>query len=735
MKMKFGLKQTASFLMLTALMGMLSGCGDAQSNDPLKTSGVVLSNSSLSFDSTSLSVSGTVTTKYTLEGNAEVTNIVPKVDGCTIQSYTIGTNNTISYTDNSDVQSGVTIGFTEPCTSTSLTLTADEINDQNITWPFKATTSIQASLPVADVSPIAAITVDIASHNITLNSEQREIVLQVRNSNFVPISEGTIGVRYPSALNAGIMNPIEEVAVVNGEAKFVYTAPSDISNLNGTSYDFVFFDTLNPLTSTSVTFTFNPDPTQVIQTEYLITSSIDDENVTMDLNKTRVLSFFLKDKDGNVVSDDAISAMSITLLNSQIADLIDSDGTVQDTTIAKTTNNVTVSLLSFNKSGLLPIEVSFSFTDVNGVAQTVSKLFSVVILSGPPTAFSMSYAGTGQDADNAKFIEHIVISAVDEYGNKVNRGSTISAGVITGYARDETYELNSSSVVGNQYAVSLTPIIDHAPVGIATIENAGSGAQLTAANIANTTIDLANDKLTTFRSDLYDYPFHASGKWDMSSVAGSTIDLLDEYATTMPTEANMGYVIGHNYRQEVCSQTGAKATAYVSSGDGTYKLDANGNAVIDVYYDYYLVAKTVAIYANVVTHVNGGSVGDVRGGETMVHTLRGHGLEYTDTFNIPEGAVAMPINFSGISVVDTPVFLRNSRFVYTLKFTGDAAESATPRVVSYQLGLGANGGYRMYNCDYDGSTFVTVYVDDPVPGNDKGGTVTMEVKNVIWGEF
>jgi len=725
MKIRFGLKQIAAVTFLAILMGITTGCGSDQSNDPLKPSGVRVTGSSLSYDTTGLTISGTITTKYTLDGTAKLERIAPTISGCSIQSYNIGSNNSIQYSDNNERQDGVSIIFSAPCSIETVTITATEVTDENISWPISATASVQVPAGGGSgvISPITSITADLTTHNITLNSEQREVVLQVRDSNFVPISSGTVSVRYPAVLNAGIMNPIQEVNVVDGVAKFVYTAPSDISTLDGTIYTFGFFDTLNPLVNANVNFTFTPDPTQVIQTEYKITSSVDDANVTMDLNRTTVLSFFLKDKEGKTIADADISSMTVKLLNTNLADLIDSDGSIHDTNITKYVNNVTISLKTFNKSGLLPVEVTFNFTDVNGDSQTLSRIISVVILSGPPTAFSMSYAGTGQDENTAKFIEHIVISAVDEYGNKVNRGSTISAGVITGYARD------TASVVGNQYAVSLTPIIDFAPVGSATISNASGSAQMISPTLTTTTIDLNNDKLATFRSDLYDYPFHASGKWDMVSHAGDTVDLLDEYS--LADEINMGYVIGHNFRQETCSQTGAKATAYVSSGDGTYKLDSFGNAVIDVYYDYYLVAKTVAIYSNLVTFVNGG-IGDVRGGETMVHTLRGHGLEFVGnpTFAVPKNSGTVTVGFTGIHVVDTPIFLRNSRFSYRLKFTKVTPDFAT-LVESFDLPVGANGFSRMYNCDYGGATFMEI----DVASSAEDGSVTFELINVINSEF
>ena len=221
----------------------------------------------------------------------------------------------------------------------------------------------------------------------------------------------------------------------------------------------------------------------------------------------------------------------------------------------------------------------------------------------------------------------------------------------------------------------------------------------------------------------------------MLSVAADTVSLNDDYV--LAPEDKMGYVIGHNNRQEICDDTGSEAVAYLSSHDGLYKLDLNGNAIIDVYYDYYLVAKTVAIYANFVGQVN--EIGDsVRVGETMIHALRGHGLEYSDSFNMPDGASAMQITFGPVHVIDTPVFLRNSYFSYTLNGTEDASIDSytTSMDLPYSdPALGGNGGTGIYSCERGGSTFVEVVVSDAVPGNSKGGTVTVTVKNVIHGEF
>jgi len=236
-------------------------------------------------------------------------------------------------------------------------------------------------------------------------------------------------------------------------------------------------------------------------------------------------------------------------------------------------NNLTVTLKSFTKSGVVPIKVETSFIDVNGKVRTLEKVYNKIILSGPPTAISISYAGTDIDEANAKFIEKMVITITDKYFNLVNTQPVLSASIIAGYTND---------TVGNRlYHTS-------SDTSTATIDPTTDTITISGGvDISN--VNPYTDIIATFGKG---YTFQASGNWNIDSVNGSnTINLGDDFNVSSSV-SNLGYAIGHNYRQDTCRDS-AEWIGTVSVVNENKKFDINGMARVNIYYDYYLTGKDV----------------------------------------------------------------------------------------------------------------------------------------------
>ena len=727
MNLKYGWKTTAAVLSSFAMAISFTACGSSDTSNPPQqgTSSVVtLVGSSLQYDAAGTTISGTITTNYpsALTGTASLSGFSSTVSGCSVTSTTVGTADSVTYTDNNNVISNVEITLSSACITSTVTLKATETDDANATSDWSKAASVGAAPAGGITSPIATIVPDTATQNIELtqNNEPRQIVLKVFDSNNVPVSSGTISVRYPdevvNGVDVGTLIPVDKVEIQNGEAVFTYTGPSDLTSLINSGHPnavFTFFDTLNQTKSADVTITYNPDTTTPppVLTGYTVDFISSNQEATTNLKTTSVFTLSVKDDDGKLVENADVNSTDITSLQPNLVKFIDQTGAEVETLHFEGKNNIAMTIKTYTTSGLAPFAIAMKIKDANGVLGDKNVTKSITVFSGPPTAMSISYAYTDQDEDNAKFIEKMVVSLTDKWSNPVNTQPTIYAGAVTGYTVDPT------STVGNQYMVK--------EAAVATIATDVAGAKLTDTSGSDfTNIDPFNDILMTFGNG---YTYQASGKWDVDSVAGSEIYMKDSYTALNPT-SGMGFAVGHNHRQDIC-QFGREWIGQVDSADGTYKVDATGSVIVDFRYDYYLTGKTVIFGASVVGILN--STGEeLRMGEAVKHTLRGHGYE-GDSITVPKGFDGN-VTFYAFHLTDTPTHLRNAKFSFRkVVSTGDVhatylassndVNPATTRSRIYDcaddLGNGTNGAswVRYHITSLEGGSFT---LDDGVFVNE-----------------
>jgi len=468
--------------------------------------------------------------------------------------------------------------------------------DTNVTVVPKTVLIFESNKLVSDV-------------NITQNSEKRTFEVQVWGSNNQPYDGGNVKIAYPvdtiqNGIDVGSFTNYV-VPCVNGKAAFEYTAPSNISGRSD-SFSFGFYHD-NSASSAPVKYvTFHmrpPSGTQPVVTTYTMEVLPTNDDGTLALETIKEFTVKVVDADGNEIGEQD-GNYTITNLSPTIADLVDINNTRTDFLSITNTSRANFRLESATVSGAVPIKITVQFKDANGNIQSLERTINQIILSGPPTAISISYAGTAQDSAHAKFIDKMVITATDKYFNRVNIHPAVSASLIAGYTRDATTNNRLYFTPNGSSTASLSASTN-------TVSVSGG------VDLSN--VDPYNDILATYGSG---YKFESSGKWDFNtSYAPTSTNILGLKDDINKDESALGYAIGHNFREEVCNP-GTPWLGMINYENGQTKLDENGMAIIDINYDYYLVGKDVVLAVNIIgSDANHSSI--TRIGQSQVNETQG----------------------------------------------------------------------------------------------------------------
>ena len=457
---------------------------------------------------------------------------------------------------------------------------------------------------------------------------------------------------------------------------------------------------------TTTTTTTNVNGTKiVVLTSYDLKQSTEDNTLTMGLNATKSMSYYVQNNSGEKISDSDLTSIVISLKNPALGNLRDADNHTGNS-LSFTTNNASVSLDTNTVSGIIPIEVKATFLDADGATQTLQHVFSIVILSGPPTAMSIVYEGTSHDEPNAKFIDRIVVTITDKYSNRVNTHPSLSASAIVGYAAED--ETNASTSAATRLYIPKTS------TKAATMDPTAN-TLTTTANLSN--VDRYNDFVLTYGSG---YTYDYAGKWDFDTVSGTgpyTLNLVDKIDAN-GSQSGIGFVIGHNYREDFCDtySTNTKV-AYVIVEDDRFGND--GTVGVNIHYDYYLTGKDIALGVDTVGYTADGNITSKFGG-LKKHTLRSGGLHADKSCTISAGVTTTCK--IGILIDNTGLYLKNSNFGYEL-ILGDkiVVNSVTTNMSD------------IYDCTGDGGI---AYVEYNVTNQDVNvsGVVSID-KILISSEF
>ena len=490
----------------------------------------------------------------------------------------------------------------------------------------------------------------VTTKEVTLNSEAVNIEVKVIDENNNLFTSGEIKVIYPDDVRQGRdIGYFEEdtVAVEKGVANFVYYAPSNIST-DTSDIVFQFYHDSDPTVSQKYTIIIRPEVGQNILDSYSLNTNIG-TNVDMGLESNKLVSFYVENDKGELLLDSDIVSIIITSLSPSVGTLEDTLGNAGTSLTANNKNNVTVNVKSNTDSGIIPLKVEVNFKDSNGDAQSMTEVFNVLVLSGPPSAISLSYVATEQIADRAKFVEKWALTVTDKYGNLVDSNPALSMGMIAGFANDSSNRADNDSnflyFPSGADGGKISKVYDSFTVTKDVFDD----------------VDLANDTLVTFGDG---YTYNASGKWDISSVSSKVLGLKDDYDST--TTSNMGFAVGHNYRQDTCRDA-IEWVANVYPKDNNYIVDDTGTAIINIEYDYYLTGKSTVLWVNLVGK-DYATDETIRIGEAKKINLRGQGLTAAE-YSFAKGFMGL-IQLD-VSITNTVEWYRNANFGYGVEVSGD----------------------------------------------------------------
>jgi len=655
----------------------------------------------------------------TLKQNSQIETVsVLAFDSVTNQALNAGTvvveyptdiiNGTVSggtFTQNeaSIVNGKATFEFTGPDTLKG-------ISDQTFTFKYKENTNANPVTLTVKYTPDAVKIVfdDGNITTVTKNGEIKTINLTVyavkddkeNNKKYYSLyPDGNIKINYPSEVtdgkNVGSFNSTI-VPVVNGKVSFTYTAPNPLDGNDSMVFTF-YHDAYPSLSAEDLNISIVPEAGQIVLTNYVLDALYE---TSMNLETTKGMTFYVEDDKGVRIDDSNVTSINVTVLNPELATLEDTAGNSGSSLSITGKNSVQMNLRTKTISGIVPVKVYSEFKDANNADQNLTRVFNVVVLSGPPTAMSLSYAGTEQNTTSAKFIENWVLTVTDKYNNLVNTKPSVSMGALIGYANDSSNSaLNAASYLYFDSSTNDGNLTDANPDTFTSVHNAFDD------------VDLVNDKLVLFGGT--GYKFNAYGKWDIKSFTANQLALVDDFNGSAVT--GLSYAVGHNFRNEVCNGSPAVANVYAKDGNNT--IGSTGSMIVQVEYDYYLVGKSVMLWTNLVGEDNNTTV---KVGLGKKVTLRGQGLESPeyDLSSNYNGVISLPVKIS-----NTVESYKNARFVYGIKTSSSVTVNnviTTSQSDIYSCALTTTEATGQ-NIDHSG----IAYVDVNVTADSTGGTIQL----------
>lgn len=324
---------------------------------------------------------------------------------------------------------------------------------------------------------VTTLILPVTESTLTINRENLQISVRVE-SDGAPLSTGSVKVINPSSSlrpDVGYFDSYDVPVDITGQAIFSYNAPERLDD-NSSDIVFSFYHTSDTTTATTYVVKFEPVPNQIDLAGYNLKAS-PDSNLSIGLNSSILVSFFVA-TDLKTLEDSSLVSMVIETLNPSVGKLRTTTVSSANIITVLDKNNVSVSVDTNESSGIVPLKVTATFKDGNGVLQApIERVFSLTVLSGPATSIAVGYKDSSHDG--ALFTDTMVITIKDEYGNLVNTQTSLSASVMSGYAQDSTgplnymYHENTEPIAGTLDANTFS--LESGVVTQVNITNSGSG--------------------------------------------------------------------------------------------------------------------------------------------------------------------------------------------------------------------------------------------------------------------
>lgn len=443
---------------------------------------------------------------------------------------------------------------------------------------------------------------------------------------------------------------------------------------------------------------------------YGIKFSLENEAIMkFNLEEKRSIQVSLIDKDTNnfILSDKIVSFKIISKQNNLLKLFDSTENTVPSAIVSyEKTNNIVIYAQTYTRSGLADIDVEIEYLNKSGNTEKIKKTYSTMIMSGPPTAFSINDDGVSYNFDTKWFEHKYLISATDKYNNLVNISPTIYVNAMTDFTKDSS----GKPILYGKFGTLKGNLISDKESKKATLE---------VTNSIFDNIDYDRDYAVVF-GDIHSY--EALGKWDIDKDLSSNSSLIFSDTYNGESHNDLGFAVGHNYMEEICDSSYREWHLKIDSSDGSYVLDQDGKAKVTVKYPAeYLYGKLGAISVNFLGK-NPETNQVLKSGEVYFDVWNNvEGLE-GESYKILKGTGTQTIHHPGIINTGTAdkFALKNSHFSCTVEGTNIAGLSYVGRntIITNSSQCGANGesSYIEYTVtaldDKDGSvTFSDCYVD------------------------
>jgi len=536
---------------------------------------------------------------------------------------------------------------------------------------------------------------------LTLNQQPVTIEVKVVESgNASPFLSGDVKILYPKAevlagRDVGIFKE-SSISVENGIVKFDYTGPTQLSENNDTLV-FYFYHESNPSDLKKFSFTINPKPGQIVLKGYKLRSSLSSSEGVIGLETGKKISFFIEEDtdEKTLVADAKIDYLRVSTLNPALAVLSSTEAETNASSVLLSSdkNSFAIIAKSLTLSGIVPLKVEASFTDVNNKTQILSKIFNVLIISGPPSAMSITYDGTAE-SEVAGFVEHWTLRVTDKYNNLVNTNPVVSMGMIVGFAEDSS----GSRVGGDNNNLYFKTNNSDKNGTISKIDNTFTSLKNVFSNV-----NAATDTLVLFGDG---YTYDASGKWDFTYESDAVLKLTDTYDGN--DTHSLGFAVGRNYRQV---PTRGEAIANIYPQDNNYTLGSTGSMNLEISGDNYLIGKDLMVWVNLLGY-DLETKKTMKTGESRKITIRNFGLEASPV-SVSRGSKDV-VKRIYIYATKTGEVYKNANFSYDIKTSDNLIINAQ-----------ADSNYQ-----FDNTAIFPAYVDINVTDADGNKTGTIELTNL-----
>ncbi len=679
------MKRNIVYAFMLTLALVLSACGgnsieDVKTppvttpNPDVNTSGQItttLQGITIDKANSDISASVTVTSTYASTVVATLSDMDITLGGCLLlPSSVTATPNTVTLDSTTPTRSVVLTGKMEDasCVPTLYQLSGSKSILENGKTTVETFTTDTGTIASSDITfeEILPFTINAIDTRLDIN-ESVEKAIRIR------LAQGVDGVAGENIKAGNVLHGTLFVPVVEtdefGQAVFAYTPPSPIVE-NDFSIEFCLEDNASLCTNVDINLTTGTVDTNDTNgtdvgndfVNYGITFITSDGTNTLGLDERKLYVASLIDKDTQtIIPSSQVEKITIESKKPDILKLIDPSDAIGAAVAkleitGKSSINVYLKAAQ-NISGLSDIKVTINYKTNKGASRELIRTYAIAVLSGPPTAISITSAGVSYNFEEKWFEHKFLISASDKYNNKINTSPTIAAGVMAGYAKDS----NGDRMIYGQNSKRDLGIYANLTGSTAQVElDAVSVAPFsTFDTITLQGVDLSRDIVAIFGNVR---TYEANGKWEIDSVSNaSKLILSDSYEGE--DYAGVGFAVGHNYRSNLCSSEYLEYQVKVDSTDGTYKLDNEGKTFVTVKFPAtYMPGKKVGLMVNLISE-NPETGKQLRGGEVKFTTLQSfQGLSGLST-SIPKGTTVEVTHYGFVETGTVDVWrLNNSTF-------------------------------------------------------------------------